>query len=104
MGGMQTFQWIVSYPDFMDKAVPIVGTPQLTSYDELLWAAEMHAIESDPAWNGGDYTSPPPIGLATIADMHALTLTSPRGRDSACRGGELRRLSGKEPAGLHEKR
>lgn len=80
MGGMQAFQWMISYPDFMDKAIPIVGTPQLTSYDLLLWNAEMHAIESDPAWKGGDYSAPPPGGVATMADIYALTITSPEER------------------------
>ncbi|NUM34237.1 MAG: alpha/beta fold hydrolase [Candidatus Brocadiae bacterium] len=37
MGGMQVFEWISSYPDFMDKAISYVGTPRLTSYDLLLF-------------------------------------------------------------------
>jgi len=44
MGGMQAFQWSVSYPDFMAKVVPIVGSPALTSIDLLLWGAELRAI------------------------------------------------------------
>jgi homoserine O-acetyltransferase len=80
MGGMQTFQWVVSYPDFMDKAIPIVGSPQVTSYDLLLWTAELHALEADPAWKGGEYTSPPAAGLASAADIGALTVTTPQDR------------------------
>ena len=37
MGGMQAFEWLVTYPDFMDKVVPIVGTPKQTSYDLMAW-------------------------------------------------------------------
>jgi homoserine O-acetyltransferase len=77
MGGMQTFQWMVAYPDFMDKAIPIVGSPKLTSYDLLLWTAEEHAIEADAAWNHGDYASTPVKGMATAADIHSLNLTTP---------------------------
>ncbi len=37
MGGMQTYQWMASYPEFFDRAAPIVGSPRLTSYDGLVF-------------------------------------------------------------------
>jgi homoserine acetyltransferase len=77
MGGMQTFQWMVSYPGFMDGAIPIVGSPRLTSYDLLLWTAELHAIEYSKDWDHGNYTSPPVEAMDTVADIHTLNLTTP---------------------------
>src|SRR4051794_34212159 len=71
MGGMQTFQWIVTYPDFMDLAIPIVGSPRLTSYDLLLCNAEAHAIETDPSWKNGEYTQTP-AGMQVVGDIQAL--------------------------------
>jgi homoserine O-acetyltransferase len=46
MGGMQTFQWMVSYPDFMDRAIPIAGTPKISSYDKLVWTSELRIIQT----------------------------------------------------------
>ncbi len=66
MGGMQTFQWIVSYPDFADKAIPIVGSPRLAPFDLMLWKAENDAIMGDPAWKNGDYTEQPALTLLTV--------------------------------------
>src|SRR5689334_10352317 len=73
MGGMQTFQWITAYPGFMDFAIPIVGSPRLTSYDLLLWTAEAHAIELDPTWKHGEYSGVPEC-MRVVADLHGLAL------------------------------
>lgn len=75
MGGMQAFQWAVSYPDFIDKAVSIVGSPQLTSWDFLLWRTELLAAEADPDWKNGLYATPPKLHLQD--SVHALALTTP---------------------------
>jgi homoserine O-acetyltransferase len=64
MGGMQTFQWVVSYPDFMTKAIPIVGTPKLTAYDLLLWKTELSLIDS-------------PLGMKAAADINEMHLHTP---------------------------
>jgi homoserine O-acetyltransferase/O-succinyltransferase len=68
MGGMQTFQWVVSYPDFMDRAIPIVGTPCQTAYDLLLWNTELTVLNS-VADRGN--------AMKIIAGIHALALTTP---------------------------
>ena len=45
MGGMQTFEWMVRYPNFMDKAIPYVGTPKFGGYDILEWRQALNMIE-----------------------------------------------------------
>jgi homoserine O-acetyltransferase len=75
MGGMQTFQWMVSYPGFMDVAIPIVGSPRLAPYDLLHWRTQVDAITNDPAWRGGDYEENP--ARVAAAEFGALLLTSP---------------------------
>ena len=45
MGGMQTFEWLVEYPDFFKKAVPIIGSPRLGAYDIARWETELRLLE-----------------------------------------------------------
>ena len=59
MGGMQTFQWIVTYPGFMDKAIPIAGSPRNAPYDLVHWQMSIDSIMMDPAWKGGNYDKNP---------------------------------------------
>ena len=63
MGGMQVFQWLVSYPDFMEKAIPIVGSPRLAPYDLMLWQAQIDALMQDRNWKGGNYSVNPARAL-----------------------------------------
>lgn len=78
MGGMQTFEWALRYPEFMDLAVPIEGSPQLTSTDLLLWTAELHALQDSVTWHEGNYGGNPP--MPTVMDIHQFALTTPEYR------------------------
>jgi homoserine O-acetyltransferase/O-succinyltransferase len=80
MGGMQTFEWAVAYPEFMDEAIPMAGSPQSTSYDKLQWTAMIDAVELDPAWNDGSPTKPMTRGFDLAAEIESMNLTSPEYR------------------------
>ena len=68
MGGMQTFAWMMQYPGFMDKAVPIAGTPRLTPQDRLLWRAQLRAFRT---------AATPQQAMRTITAIHSLHLQTP---------------------------
>jgi homoserine O-acetyltransferase/O-succinyltransferase len=76
MGGIQTFEWAVTYPEFMDLAIPMFGSPQATSFDKLLWTAQIDAIQLDPAWNHGNPTGPLSLGFAVSEEIGQMNLTS----------------------------
>jgi homoserine O-acetyltransferase len=77
MGGMQTFQWMVSYPAFMDKGIPIMGSPRLAPYDLLHWQLEIDAIMNDPGWKEGEYTENP--AKVVLGEVAQLLLSTPQG-------------------------
>ena len=59
MGAMQAIEWSVTYPEMVERVIPVIGTGQsdawLIGWLEL-WAAP---ILMDPNWNGGDYYGGP---------------------------------------------
>ncbi len=75
VGGIQTFEWMVQYPDFMDKAIPIVASPRPAPYDLVHMQTQIDAIENDPDWHGGDYAKNPARGAEY--EFGAILLSTP---------------------------
>ncbi len=59
MGGMQTFQWMAAYPEFMDRAVTIVGTPRMGEKDIVLWSSFLTSMNLKPAASTSEDGTPP---------------------------------------------
>ncbi len=76
MGGMQTFEWITAYPGFMDRAVPIIGSPKLATPDLLLWGGQLGVIELAESSNGADRHA----AMRVVMSMHQFALTTPEYR------------------------
>ena len=79
MGGEQTFEWAVTYPEFFDLAVPIIGTPQLTSYDLLSHTIAEDAMLADPDYKDGKYGEKQPA-LKLANELLKMQLSTPQYR------------------------
>ena len=79
MGGEQTFEWAVTYPEFFDLAVPIIGTPQLTSYDLLSHTITEDAMLADPDYKDGKYGEKQPA-LKLANELLKMQLSTPQYR------------------------
>jgi homoserine O-acetyltransferase/O-succinyltransferase len=64
MGGMHTWVWGYTYPDFMDALMPLASLPvAIAGRNRMMRKMAIEAIESDPAWKNGDYTNIPETGM-----------------------------------------
>ena len=66
MGGLQTYEWAASYPDRMERIIPVIAAAAPSAWLIAwlnIWAAP---IRLDPNWNGGEYygRAAPLAGLA----------------------------------------
>ena len=63
MGAEQAFQWAVSYPTYVDTIVATSGTAKCYGHGYVRLEGQIAALTTDPAWQGGEYTTPPAKGL-----------------------------------------
>ena len=71
MGAQQAFQWAVSYPEFSDRIVATSGTAKTYPHGIVRLEGQIAALTADPAFQGGDYTAPPRIGLEAFGMVWA---------------------------------
>lgn len=78
MGGMQTWVWGETYPDFMDALMPLASLPVEIAGRNRIWRKmAMDAIRNDPDWQGGEYKTQPMRGLYTAQDLLLLVGSAP---------------------------
>lgn len=69
MGGMHTWLWGETHPDFMDALMPLASLPTQISGRNRAWRRIIvDAIRHDPQWQGGDYQAQPQA-LSVAAGM-----------------------------------
>jgi len=72
MGGMHSWVWGETYPEFMDALLPLASLPAPIAGRNRMWRKmAMDLIRGDPEWKGGDYTTQP----RGLRGAYALLLT-----------------------------
>lgn len=71
MGAMEAFQWMVSYPTFMDRAIPILGGPWMSSSEMLFWSAQLGILENITECKGSQ------AAMKALAPLHILHAWAP---------------------------
>lgn len=60
MGGMHTWLWGETYPDFMDCLMPLASLPaEIAGRNRMMRKMIMDSIKDDPDWNNGNYSDQP---------------------------------------------
>lgn len=63
MGAMQSLEWGVQHPDFMDGLLLIVPASRSDRHVRAIFDALIAAIRLDPGFQGGDYAEAPREGI-----------------------------------------
>lgn len=70
MGCMHAFVWAEAHPDFAQAMMPLACLPtEIAGHNRMWRRAAVDGIRSDPAWQQGNYTTPPVQGLRAAVSI-----------------------------------
>ncbi len=94
IGGMQTLEWSIRYPELVFSAVPLATTQRHSALAIAFNEVARQSIMADPNWQNGDYyqSKKPDLGLAVARMIGHITYLS----DEAMRNKFGRRLQDKK--------
>ena len=70
MGCMQSFVWGETYPGFADALMPLACLPtEIAGRNRMMRYMAIENIKRDPAWQDGNYTTEPALGLRTANEL-----------------------------------
>ena len=73
MGCMHAFVWGETHPDFAQALMPLACQPvEIAGVNRMWRQLSVDAIKADPAWQNGNYQSPPLQGLRTAVSFNAI--------------------------------
>ncbi len=71
MAGCQSYQWAAQYPDMVDAILPFCASAKTSEHNFVFLEGVKASLCADPAWNNGNYTSPPVRGLKAFGRVYA---------------------------------
>lgn len=78
MGCMHAFVWGTTRPGFARRLAPFAcNAVEIAGRNRAWRRMSIEAIKADPAWNGGNYTSPPEQGLRTARYLTMIAGANP---------------------------
>ncbi|MDQ6758119.1 MAG: alpha/beta fold hydrolase [Bacteroidota bacterium] len=78
MGGMHSWVWGYTYPDFMDALMPLASLPvEIAGRNRIQRKMAIDLIKMDPEWKNGEYVNQPKVGLTGAISSFIFMTSSP---------------------------